>query len=68
MKSRFSHHVMTWHFMISDSVVSRFLGQVVLVQVGNTWGSGVIISPTRGIVLTCSHVLKGSKHIPGMCM
>ena len=57
---------MPFHDLISDSAVSRFLGQVVMVRVGNTWGSGVIISPTRGVILTCSHVLKGSNHSPGM--
>lgn len=47
-----------------DSTISRFISLVSLVQVGNTWGSEVIISPTQKIVLTCSHVLKGSEHVP----
>ena len=34
--------------------------EVVLVKVGQTWGSGVVISPDQGVILTCSHVIKDS--------
>ncbi|KAL3841336.1 hypothetical protein ACJMK2_019497 [Sinanodonta woodiana] len=33
---------------------------VPLVSVGNTWGSGVLLNSGQRLVLTCSHVLKGS--------
>ncbi|KAK3580922.1 hypothetical protein CHS0354_008212 [Potamilus streckersoni] len=36
------------------------INHVPLVSVGNTWGSGVILNAGPGLVLTCSHVLKGS--------
>ncbi|XP_013404339.1 peroxisomal leader peptide-processing protease [Lingula anatina] len=34
--------------------------RVVLVTCGSSWGSGIIVDATNGIVLTCSHVLKGN--------
>ncbi|KAK6973943.1 peroxisomal leader peptide-processing protease-like isoform X2 [Biomphalaria glabrata] len=34
----------------------------VLVRVGATWGSGVVVNKALGIILTCSHVIKDSQH------
>ncbi|KAL8558735.1 hypothetical protein ACOMHN_036402 [Nucella lapillus] len=32
--------------------------EVVMLKVGSTWGSGVVVDADTGIVLTCSHVIK----------
>ena len=40
--------------------------EVVLLQVGATWGSGVIVDQHRKVILTCSHVVKEAHLHPGM--
>ena len=35
-----------------------FLPNVVLVKVGRVWGSGFVIDARKGLILTCSHVIK----------
>ncbi|CAL1541336.1 unnamed protein product, partial [Lymnaea stagnalis] len=40
---------------------NSLLATTLLVKVGGTWGSGVVINKELGIILTCNHVIKDSK-------
>ncbi|XP_046579141.1 peroxisomal leader peptide-processing protease-like [Haliotis rubra] len=40
--------------------MSLTLGEVPLLKVGPSWGSGVILGQGQGLVITCSHVIKDS--------
>ncbi|KAL5006827.1 hypothetical protein ScPMuIL_015633 [Solemya velum] len=68
----FEHHTVpadilneqiTWEGC-SCSVVSHAARCVPLVSVGNKWGSGVVVDRQLGLVLTCSHVIRGSEKSP----
>lgn len=39
---------------------------MVLIRVGHTWGSGVVIDKAQGLILTCSHVVKDAYKYSGM--
>lgn len=38
--------------------------EVVLLKVGPTWGSGVVIDEVQGLILSCSHVIKDAHRYP----
>ena len=40
--------------------------QVVLVKCGGGWGSGVVVSSDKSVIVTCGHVVKFSTDIPGI--
>ncbi|KAH9489221.1 Peroxisomal leader peptide-processing protease [Bulinus truncatus] len=45
---------------------TTILASTVLIRVGGTWGSGVIVDKSFGVILTCSHVIRHSQHYPVM--
>jgi hypothetical protein len=52
---------------VSDCVYETGL-EVVMVKLGPTWGSGVVINKDCNVILTCSHVIKDSHHYPGVVL
>ncbi|KAL4224642.1 Peroxisomal leader peptide-processing protease [Mactra antiquata] len=50
-----------------NGFISRMVDNVVYVTVGASWGSGIIINKSHGVILTCSHVLKGVDY-RGVCV
>ncbi|XP_005099483.1 peroxisomal leader peptide-processing protease isoform X2 [Aplysia californica] len=52
--------VAAWRRLSVPHAASKdwLLATTVLVQVGSTWGSGVIVHQGEGLILTCSHVVK----------
>ncbi|XP_076450948.1 peroxisomal leader peptide-processing protease-like [Babylonia areolata] len=38
--------------------------EVVMIKVGSTWGSGVVVEADTGVILTCSHVIKEAHLYP----
>lgn len=46
--------------LCSSTKLQGIQNAVVLVKVGGTWGSGYILDWAAGLVITCSHVVKGA--------
>ncbi|XP_059170650.1 peroxisomal leader peptide-processing protease-like [Physella acuta] len=62
-------HYLTNQEINSSKTIEKneeFLSSTVLIRVGNTWGSGVIVNCQKGIILTCSHVVKDTQHFTAM--
>lgn len=51
---------------IAGKELHRLLESVVLVEAGKSWGSGVIINPDEGLVLSCSHVVRENIHLASL--
>ena len=59
----YSYLFLSWLYCLCTGVARS--PEVVLLQVGPTWGSGVIVDQLRGVILTCSHVVKEAHLHPG---
>lgn len=41
------------------NILETAFNSVVMVQYGRTWGSGIVIDAGEGLIVTCSHVIRG---------
>ena len=41
------------------NILETAFASVVMVQYGRTWGSGIVIDADKGLLVTCSHVIRG---------
>lgn len=48
-----------------QSFVSSITEMVPCINVGHNWGSGVVLDGSRGLILTCSHVLNAVSNVRG---
>lgn len=56
------HSVRSPAGMVGNNVhIEAALHGLVLIRVDGTWGSGALVSRERGLVLTCAHVVRGSR-------
>ena len=56
--------LLVFSFSILEKLVEKMMSHIAYITVGHSWGTGITIYP--GIVLTCSHVLRGSQRSRGL--